>query len=83
LGGLKKPLAVRHGSREGAALMSKKLAFRQGLVDGAAMDGDERAGAPFLVPLVNGIGEHLLSGARLAFQEHRDVAQARGFGGLS
>ncbi len=61
------------GVGEGAALVAEQLGFEEGAGNGRARDGDERsARAPAVV--MDGARHQLLARARLAAQEHGDVA---------
>jgi hypothetical protein len=50
--------------------VAEELALEQRLGQAAAVDGDERPGAAR--ERVDGAGQHLLAGARLAEEEHRE-----------
>ena len=69
---LEKPLAVAVGVGEGALAMPEQLGLEQGVGDGAAVDGDEGPAVARREP-VDGAGDQLLAGARLAVDEHRGL----------
>src|SRR5947209_3475151 len=77
---LEKSLAVRECSGEGPTLMPEQLAFRQRLVDCAAVYGNEGMTAALLVKFMDGTRQYLLARARLPFEQYGYVAD---FGGLS
>ena len=65
----------RRRAGEGALLVAEQLAFDEVRRQGRAVDRDERrasAGAR----LVDGVGQQLLAGARLAEEQHRAVGWA-------
>ena len=69
LGGQKSPLARLLGFGERALDVPEQGVHEQGLVQRAAVDGDERpVGA--VAQAVNGFGNQFLAGARLAHDEH-------------
>ena len=60
------------GARERAAHVAEELRLEQGLRQRAAVHGDERPLAP-RAGVVDGLGDDLLAGARLAGDEHGGV----------
>ncbi len=60
------------GTREGALVVAEELRLEERARDGAAVDRDERAGAPRRAAM-DREGDELLAGARLARDEHRGV----------
>jgi hypothetical protein len=82
VGGLKKTFAIRHGSRKCASPVTEQFAFRQGLADGAAVNGDERMSTSFLIELVDALRQHLLPGTRLPLNQNSDITYRRGPVGL-
>ena len=71
--GFEVALARLFGIGECALLMAEELRLDQLGRNGAAVHGDEGAVASS-ARSVDGAREHLLAGARLAFDEHGDVA---------
>jgi hypothetical protein len=79
LGGLEDAAALLGGARERALLVAEQRGLDQLARDGAAVDGDELAGAT--TGGVDRAGQELLAGAGLALDQDRHVP-ARGPGGL-
>ena len=75
LGHLELALFLRHGSGEGALLVSEQLAFQQRLGEGGAVDGDEGLGRA-RAEAVQGAGHQFLAGAGFAEDEHRGVLRS-------
>ncbi len=65
------------GAGEGAFLVTEQNGFHEIVGDGAAIDGDERLGAP-LAAAVYRARDHFLADAGLAFDQHRN-GRTRGF----
>jgi hypothetical protein len=72
---LEAALALRAGAGETPLLVAKQLALQQGLGQGGAIDGDQRTRPLGGRSQVNGPGNHLLAGTRLALDQHRRVGQ--------
>src|SRR5690349_17397468 len=64
-------------ARESAAAMSEQFAFGQLLIKARAVQCDKRKTASFLVEVVNGLREDLLTGAGRALEQDRDIACCR------
>src|SRR3989475_9896325 len=67
---LERPLAHRHGAREGAALVAEQLALHEVVGEGRAVQGDEGPGRSATQP-VQVSGYHLLAGAALSYDQDR------------
>src|SRR5262249_54424133 len=72
VGQLEAAEALGDGAAERALFMAEKLTFHQASRQGRAVDLDERL-VPALAVGMDGAGDHLLAGARLAGDEHRGV----------
>ena len=67
---LEETFAVFVRAREGPFSVAEELGLQQSLGNGAAIDGHERALGPWRT-VVDGSGNQLLAGARLAVHQHR------------
>ena len=61
--------------------MAKQFALGEALGDRAAVDSDERVVPALLIECVDRARENLFAGARFPLQQHRRVADLRGFVG--
>ncbi len=71
IGGFDEARLGRHGARESAALMTKDLALEERLRERGAIDAHERR-IPSRRLTMNGLGDEVLSNARLAKDEDAD-----------
>ena len=69
VGLVEQPALLADGAGERAALVAEELGLEQRLGEGAAVDRDELPAAAGVV--VDGAGDQLLAGARLAGDQHR------------
>ena len=74
--------AARDRAGEGAPLMPEQLALQQVLRDRAAVDRDERPSRA-RPQLVQRLRQHLLAGAALADQQHRDIGRRQPLDGAA
>jgi len=73
--------AIANRSGERTAAMPDQFALREIFIDRTAMHADELEFLSFFIKLMDGAGGDLFARSRLALNEHRGIADTRGFEG--